>query len=1016
MQPDVHCLVFFTFLCSVQCQWDQFARDDIYLENPTTDSPSDSGLNFHDRDQTHFLYSHNDGRTRRQAYNNKYPSYGGGGYSWKHYFAIPPVPIYSNSKESVYIREENLKRLKNTLEKDTIFQFLNPKGLRISIPADSINVRILDFRLKLNEEFRGSDGGHYLPNSSKRGGLWIYDVPELQVQQGNKIYYWLKVNFIKEASDIIVNGVLDIERGNPHSGGDQIPFRPKPAPVIPDPSFGGGNTPSYAGNNPSYGGGNSVSLGEGLGGGMRGAFSWNHQFTINATGSSFSQSSSNNWIRQADLLKNNLQNLRFQFSSPTTLMITIPDANINRIEDIRVKINEEFRANDGGHYNPKSYRSEGLYNFDFPHQQAGPEDRIYYVMRVRLGSEGIDATVRGVLTINYVGSAQGSVVAQPTRPTYSRPSPGTVNSPPSLDGALGGGTGTQRTSWNHRFNINTTYSTSFTEDSANRWFDEAQRFKELLEKDTKFQFYYPTGLSITITGDSEDIKILAFNIKLNEEFRTLGPGNYVANVTRTRDGHWSYYYPNLHLNQGDKVFYWMRVTIGKQAFDNTVKGVLEIVEGDPHQGGSYQPQPPPTSPVMRPPSLSPDYSKPYQPNQNPQTNINQSLKPYQPQPRPKPPVTRPPPVSSYNPYQPNRNPPTIPNQSPNPYQPNQNPLTNSNQKPYQPDQSTSTMNPNPYPPYNIPSDRNPSLPNRNCDSALTSVTKGGVKINTCPGDVLMDHKFNNMDGWSHQISIAGKYLEDEFTSFTQDAENSWLQQGRLYIKPTLLEDKANDSFVRRGELFLSGCTLSNLASNYCHRTAQGFTILPPIYSARLNTENSLSFRYGIVEIRAKFPKGDWLVPDLWLESVNPRVDEKVIIAMSTGNTGVSANQMSAGVMSNSNKDVNLNNIKGSSPWYQGFHTFKMEWMPDKVTFSVDNRKIDELSPGSFPILKQEAYISLGVHAGGYRDFPDQLFPNKPWEYDDPKRFVRFWDAKKDWYPSWKNDPFLQVEYIKVTAL
>lgn len=47
----------------------------------------------------------------------------------------------------------------------------------------------------------------------------------------------------------------------------------------------------------------------------------------------------------------------------------------------------------------------------------------------------------------------------------------------------------------------------------------------------------------------------------------------------------------------------------------------------------------------------------------------------------------------------------------------------------------------------------------------------------------------------------------------------------------------------------------------CERTAgavSGGVYINPIQSARLRTINSMSTRYGKVEVRAKLPKGDWL--------------------------------------------------------------------------------------------------------------------------------------------------------------
>lgn len=58
--------------------------------------------------------------------------------------------------------------------------------------------------------------------------------------------------------------------------------------------------------------------------------------------------------------------------------------------------------------------------------------------------------------------------------------------------------------------------------------------------------------------------------------------------------------------------------------------------------------------------------------------------------------------------------------------------------------------------------------------------------------------------------------------------------------------------------FPFSCTSSGTA---CYKIRKaGSNILPPIVSARLTTKNSFSFRYGVVEIKAKLPHGDWVVP------------------------------------------------------------------------------------------------------------------------------------------------------------
>ena len=44
-------------------------------------------------------------------------------------------------------------------------------------------------------------------------------------------------------------------------------------------------------------------------------------------------------------------------------------------------------------------------------------------------------------------------------------------------------------------------------------------------------------------------------------------------------------------------------------------------------------------------------------------------------------------------------------------------------------------------------------------------------------------------------------------------------------------------------------------------------------SARINTLNLSSIRYGKVEVRAKIPSGDWLWPAIWMLPVDNKYGE-----------------------------------------------------------------------------------------------------------------------------------------------
>lgn len=56
------------------------------------------------------------------------------------------------------------------------------------------------------------------------------------------------------------------------------------------------------------------------------------------------------------------------------------------------------------------------------------------------------------------------------------------------------------------------------------------------------------------------------------------------------------------------------------------------------------------------------------------------------------------------------------------------------------------------------------------------------------------------------------------------------------------------------------CTANFNIQESCSRVAGRQAILPPVASAKFRSKKSFNFRYGQVVIRAKLPKGDWLLP------------------------------------------------------------------------------------------------------------------------------------------------------------
>lgn len=100
---------------------------------------------------------------------------------------------------------------------------------------------------------------------------------------------------------------------------------------------------------------------------------------------------------------------------------------------------------------------------------------------------------------------------------------------------------------------------------------------------------------------------------------------------------------------------------------------------------------------------------------------------------------------------------------------------------------------------------------------------------------------------------------------TNSDNNTFVEDGILYIAPTLTEDAIGHENVYNGYTYnISSCTNVNLTT--CSATSNYTTqkVVNPVQSARISTKYSHSIAYGRVEVRARLPRGDWLWPAIWM--------------------------------------------------------------------------------------------------------------------------------------------------------
>ncbi|CBQ68259.1 related to beta-1,3-glucan binding protein [Sporisorium reilianum SRZ2] len=352
--------------------------------------------------------------------------------------------------------------------------------------------------------------------------------------------------------------------------------------------------------------------------------------------------------------------------------------------------------------------------------------------------------------------------------------------------------------------------------------------------------------------------------------------------------------------------------------------------------------------------------------------------------------------------------------------------------------------------------------------AYASVPKGKYCL-------VFDEQFEgtsiNKDIWFHEVE-AGGFGNGQFDSTTDSTNNSFVQDGKLYIVPTLTADALGDAAITNGytlNLTQSGaCTAANKTSANCVVASNLSTgqILPPIQSARLMTNFSRSIKYGRVEVKARMPTGDWIWPAVWMmpkDSVYgawPRSGE-IDIFEGRGNVaktrdGKGTNQMSSSLHF------------GPSPLFDGYgfatrvrtlwrnlfnqraHTFGLEWTESELWTWEGSRIFRNLEVpfgdgfwkrGRFPYqmangtllanpwagvqgphanaapFDQEFYLILNVAVGGTNGyFQDGQGDMKPWSNDAKNAASQFWLSKDTWLPSWPKDPKqrgMEIEYVKM---
>ncbi|KAJ2946934.1 hypothetical protein O0L34_g16278 [Tuta absoluta] len=253
-----------------------------------------------------------------------------------------------------------------------------------------------------------------------------------------------------------------------------------------------------------------------------------------------------------------------------------------------------------------------------------------------------------------------------------------------------------------------------------------------------------------------------------------------------------------------------------------------------------------------------------------------------------------------------------------------------------------------------------------CLPSVTTVSGTHAPTTFCPGDLIFADEFVdfNLEIWQHEITLAGGD-HNEFQFYDNNRTNSFAHDGILYIRPSLSSDQFGEDFLWKNTLNIEGnapadsCTYRRWKG--CERTGTRDKVLNPVKSARLRTVNSFSFRYGIIEVRAKMPAGDWLWPAIWLKPTfnsygSWPASGEIDLVESRGNKNLTLNGENIGT-----QDVGANlhfapyrslNAwrlanwvkKNSSGYDTDFHRYQLEWTPEYIRFSLDGKEFGKITP------------------------------------------------------------------------
>ncbi|MCG2460653.1 glycoside hydrolase family 16 protein [Flavobacteriaceae bacterium F89] len=160
-------------------------------------------------------------------------------------------------------------------------------------------------------------------------------------------------------------------------------------------------------------------------------------------------------------------------------------------------------------------------------------------------------------------------------------------------------------------------------------------------------------------------------------------------------------------------------------------------------------------------------------------------------------------------------------------------------------------------------------------------------------------------------------------------------------------------------------------------------------SASISTEHLAEWKYGIIEVKAKLPKGVGQWPAIWMLGKNidqvgwPKSGEIDIMEQVGYEPEVVHGTVHTETYNHTKGTQKGQTVFIDNP-YDEFHVFAVEWTPEKIDFLLDGKVYfvfnnDNKSENEWP-FDQPFYLKLNIAIGGdwggIQGIDDSVFPQK----------------------------------------